>query len=103
MTLNKLFLILLSFVLCADSASVAKGLLADADIGPGVMNLLAMRFPKIFLDEVQDTGWFLSRAVLRICSVNSDPVSTQEPHFAGFHMPDRQHADLLFPHRQNRI
>jgi DNA helicase-2/ATP-dependent DNA helicase PcrA len=50
----------------SDTAYMASQVLDDPDVGPGVVTLLAMRFPIIFLDEVQDTGWFLGRAVLRI-------------------------------------
>ena len=50
----------------SDTAYMASLILADPNIGPGVVAFLAKRFPKIFLDEVQDTGWFLSRAVISI-------------------------------------
>jgi len=50
----------------SDTAYMSSLILSDPDVGPGVVALLARRFPKIFLDEVQDTGWFLGRAVLRI-------------------------------------
>jgi len=50
----------------SDAAYMSSLILTDPNVGPGVVSLLARRFPKIYLDEVQDTGWFLGRAVLRI-------------------------------------
>ena len=50
----------------SDTAYMASLILDHPIIGPSVVSLLVKRFPKMFLDEVQDTGWFLSRAVLRI-------------------------------------
>jgi DNA helicase-2/ATP-dependent DNA helicase PcrA len=50
----------------SDTAYMASLILDDPSIGPSIVALLVRRFPKMFLDEVQDTGWFLSRAVLRI-------------------------------------
>lgn len=52
----------------SDTAYMASLILDAPNIGPGVVALLVRRFPKMFLDEVQDTGWFLSRAVLRFLS-----------------------------------
>jgi DNA helicase II / ATP-dependent DNA helicase PcrA len=35
--------------------------------GPAVRGLIARRFPVIFIDELQDTGFFLARTFVRLC------------------------------------
>jgi len=50
----------------SDAAYMAFQILSDPDIGQDVVSLIVKRFPVIFLDEVQDTGWFLGRAILTL-------------------------------------
>ena len=49
----------------SDSQYLASAILRGRH-GPAVLDLLRRRFPLVLVDEFQDTGWFLGRALLAI-------------------------------------
>lgn len=49
----------------SDSHFIASDILHSAT-GTAIARVLARRFPVILVDEVQDTGWFLGRALLKL-------------------------------------
>jgi DNA helicase-2/ATP-dependent DNA helicase PcrA len=50
----------------ADCHYLAAKILTDPTIGPTVVEILSRRFPILLVDEFQDTGWFLGRALLAL-------------------------------------
>ena len=50
----------------SDCQYLAASILMHPQHGPTVLNLLSKRFPVILVDEFQDTGWFLGRALLQL-------------------------------------
>lgn len=55
----------------SDCHFLAARILLDPRIGGQVAEMVARRFPVVLIDELQDTGWFLSRAITKILSVPS--------------------------------
>ncbi|MBL7689683.1 MAG: ATP-dependent helicase, partial [Bdellovibrionaceae bacterium] len=58
----------------SDCAYIAAKILSDSVLGPQVIEILSRRFPMILVDEVQDTGRFLSVALTKL--LESDRVES---------------------------
>ncbi len=55
----------------ADAAVWASRILADEIYGQAIRREIAQRFPFIVVDELQDTGWFLGKAMLCLLAEQS--------------------------------
>lgn len=55
----------------SDAAYMSFQILSDTNFGQEIVNIISHRFPIIFLDEVQDTGWFLGRSILEVMKNNA--------------------------------
>jgi DNA helicase-2/ATP-dependent DNA helicase PcrA len=67
----------------ADCHYLASRLLTGAH-GPVILSIVARRFPVVLVDEFQDTGWFLGRAVLSLLKVVSKGLVVGDPDQAIF-------------------
>ena len=51
----------------SDCHFLASSILKHPDHGESVRDLVARRFPMLFIDELQDTGFYLARSFIRLC------------------------------------